>query len=134
MSVYNTIYSRQRDYLRDYKEINCKIDRVENYVYKLEADIKERIAKIETNYDHMMRYLEVQLGNLLKHPYEIEKDMLIDKVIKNTATKSELMELKELLEKELIYYNEKKDPTAIAVALFIWFISNRLEKMGVQVN
>lgn len=77
----------------------------------------ERIAKIETKVDLFWKAVEINVGQLLKSPTHIEKDMLLDKLAHRELTMPEAETLRSILTDEMQLRG--RDNGIIAYALII---------------
>jgi hypothetical protein len=95
-----------------------------------------KITRIETQTELFWNAVGTSVSNLIKQPIHFRKDELMDKLIPANmpslpeSTVEELVELRFILEDELVTLQEVKDPKCLAYSLAIAYINQILYDKG----
>jgi len=125
------------------KEVNGSIDKVktehENTIKSLNEVLLQqstRLTRMETKMELFWNAVGGAMSSLIKQPIHFRKDQLMDKLIPENlphlpeATVEELIELKTILQDELVTLRETKENKSLAYALAIAYIDQILYDKG----
>jgi hypothetical protein len=143
--ITNFIYTRRNERESEQHKIEKQINQLDNtidnkiqaicnkyneYINKITYDIStinSKLSCLEGRFDTFWFIIEKQSAILIKQPIHFEKDQLIDKMIDNTATGNELLQLKAILIKELDDRQKEKSTLSIAITNLLIGIDYRLD-------
>ena len=100
------------------------LDKIKDDLSIFKLEVTRDIACLKTKWE----FIEREMAVLVKQPIHEQKDKLIDKYIGKNASPEDLVALKSILKTELSDYLTTKDSKAIAVALLLAGIEERLNK------
>jgi len=88
----------------------------------------ERLTAVETINQVFMKCLEGNLGNLLRSPKHIDRDLLMEKYLSNTITTDELYSLNAVLKEDIdkAEYNDKLPLCVMQAIIETTIHSNKL--------
>ena len=114
------------------KELNVTLAEINSRISNQES----RLARLETKMGVFWSAVGGAMSSLIKQPIHFRKDELMDKLVPEdfsglpTCSVDELVELKSILDDELVTLRQTKDPKCLAYALAVGYINQILMDRG----